>query len=307
MKTTLLKKHIADLGALTLKLSTTEEGALEQLVKGLNSDIARIEGKAEADETLKTELEALIAAESEALSVLAAGAVLAKKAGIYPFDFARAIALNLFESGRTEVIKEDIEQLFEASEPELTYLIMEQIKAISEFGLKIEDEERSQKIRKAYELGFEYEGTYRGCAQCVIASLFETTGNSYPVLFRAASSMGGGTALCGDGSCGGYNGGILTIGSYVGRRLENFGGDADEKTKSVALCQALHDRFVQTYDGVTCRDVHEEVFNRSYVLRKPEDKVAFEAAGAYTEKCNAVVGLASAWTMQLLFDNGYVK
>lgn len=301
-----LARAFGPLKDLAVKFSShCESAAAEQLIQNLAADMTRIEQKIVAD----VELNALAAAmtpdvESD-LDLLVKGASLAKRAGVYPYNLAKAIALFLLGSEIPEPVVSA--RLFATPEPELLYLIREQATAIADSGLRIEDDGRLSKIQQAYELGFEYEGVYRGCAQCVIAALFETTGNSYPVLFRAASSMGGGSALCGDGSCGGYNGAIMTIGSYVGRRLENFDGDSDEKTKSVALCQALHDRFIDTYGGVTCRDVHEEVFNRAFVLRKPEDKVAFEAAGAYKEKCNAVVGLASAWTMQLLFDNGYVK
>lgn len=57
-------------------------------------------------------------------------------------------------------------------------------------------------IQKAYELGFEYEKTYRGCAQCTLATFFTMTGRPDPALFQAASGLSGGIAITGDGSCG---------------------------------------------------------------------------------------------------------
>ena len=161
-------------------------------------------------------------------------------------------------------------------------------------------------IRKAFELGFKYEKTFRGCAQCTLATFFELTGKTEPILFQAASGLSGGIAISGDGSCGGYIGGVLYMSSLIGRRLDRISidGDRNAQLKSYEMAQKLHDKFVEHYGGVTCADIHRKIFGKAYCLRDPGMQDEFEAAGAHVDKCTSVVGNACAWTAQILLDEG---
>lgn len=163
-------------------------------------------------------------------------------------------------------------------------------------------------IQKAYELGFEYEKTYRGCAQCTLATFFTMTGRPDPALFQAASGLSGGIAITGDGSCGGYTGGVLYMSSQIGRRLDRMllDGDRTAQLKSYEMAQKLHDRFIEKYGGVTCADIHRRIFGKTYCLRTAEVREEFEAAGAHVDKCTSVVGNACAWTAEILLDEGLI-
>ncbi len=46
-------------------------------------------------------------------------------------------------------------------------------------------------LEKAYNLGKEYEKTYRGCSQCVIAALQDVLGVGSDDVFKAATGPGG--------------------------------------------------------------------------------------------------------------------
>ncbi|MFZ7131564.1 MAG: C-GCAxxG-C-C family (seleno)protein [Eubacteriales bacterium] len=189
-------------------------------------------------------------------------------------------------------------------EVELIQLIAEHYKnGIEDHGIT-EDYQRVETIKEAYELGFYYELTIKGCAQCTLAALFDVTGNTNDMLFQAAGGLSGGMALSGDGSCGGYTGGIMLMGSYIGRRLEKIpiDGDKEAKYKSYEMAQKLHDRFIETYGGVACKEIHKEIFGRSYCIRNKEENKAFELAGAHTTKCTTVVATASAWVAEILWE-----
>ncbi|HCX64839.1 MAG TPA: hypothetical protein DHN33_06475 [Eubacteriaceae bacterium] len=176
-------------------------------------------------------------------------------------------------------------------------------------GKDVYSQEQIELIKKAYEKGFHYELTIKGCAQCTLAAMFDVTGNRYDILFQSAGGLAGGMALSGDGSCGAYTGGIMMMGTYAGRRLERIpvDGDKEAKVTSYKMSQALHDKFIETYGGVVCGEIHREIFGRAYCIRDKEDNVAFEKAGAHTTKCTTVVGNASAWVTELLIDFGYIK
>ncbi len=162
-------------------------------------------------------------------------------------------------------------------------------------------------MRKGYELGYGYERDYKGCAQCTLGALLDILEREEPTLFRAANGFAAGMALYNDGACGGYSGGLLTLGLFAGRRRENFDGDREEKDKCYAYTKQLHDKFVKTYGTVICDQVHKEIFGRSFCMRIEKDKPAFEEAGAHTQdKCPAVVGSSVAWVIEILYDNGHL-
>jgi hypothetical protein len=47
-------------------------------------------------------------------------------------------------------------------------------------------------LDKAYQLGFEYEKTYRGCSQCAIAAIQDTLDIRDDSVFKAGTGLAGG-------------------------------------------------------------------------------------------------------------------
>lgn len=253
---------------------------------------------------------------------LVAPAIICINNGMMPYYLAKAIA-NVFSFLDAEdqlsiqivdyLSKNDIKSAIRHfcgldKEKELIQLIADHYnKANSEVDIT-EEYEKVAIIKKAYELGFEYELTIKGCAQCTLAALFDVTGKPQDILFQAAGGLAGGMALSGDGSCGGYTGGIMLMGSFIGRRLDRIPVDGDKafKYKSYEMAQRLHDRFIETYGSVICRDIHKEIFGKSYCIRNKEESKEFELAGAHTTKCTTVVGNACAWIAEILIDENLI-
>lgn len=156
--------------------------------------------------------------------------------------------------------------------------------------------------QKAYELGFEYEQKYRGCAQCSLAALQDSFEIYDETLFRAASALSSGGGMTCSGSCGAYVGSVMFIGSLLGRRREFFDNDRDFKYTSFDLAKKLHDLFIQEYGSILCNQIHKEIFGRTYNLHQSDDKQQFEKDGAHTEKCTAVVAKAAKWCAELIYD-----
>ena len=90
--------------------------------------------------------------------------------------------------------------------------------------------------------------------------------------------------------------------SLFGRRREKFDDDRDERYASFHMAKALHDRFVEKYGSVICREIHDEIFGRRFDLWNHEGRKAFEDAGAHAEKCTGVVADASAWVCEIILD-----
>jgi len=169
-----------------------------------------------------------------------------------------------------------------------------------------EDPVRVRVLKKAYELGFKYEKSFRGCAQCTIAAMQELTGIEDPGLFQSASGLSGGIAITGDGSCGGYVGGVMFMSSVVGRRKDRIPVDGDkvDQYKSYEMSMKLHDAYMETYGSVNCMDIHQGTFGKAFNLRTKAVRDEFEAAGGHLDKCTTVIAVATMLTAGLMLDEG---
>jgi len=53
----------------------------------------------------------------------------------------------------------------------------------------MDKKEREEILKKAYEMGFQYERDYRGCAQCAIAGMCDAMGIKNDVVYKAGSVL----------------------------------------------------------------------------------------------------------------------
>ena len=247
-------------------------------------------------------------------------ALLCRDHGVWPYYLTKAIAhAFLFDpegDSKSQMVSEyarvyGVKEVAKRycgleNEPELLELIRLHYDRAC-IGAEPEDDAKVALVKQAYHLGFMSEKTYKGCAQCTLDALFQLTGHVDEAVFQSASGFSGGMAICGDGVCGGYAGGIMFMGSRVGRRYQQMMKDGDKKAQyaSYDMAQRLHDRLVRTYGSVICRDIHTQIFGRDYCLRTKAVREDFEAAGAHTTKCTNVVGTACAYAAEILFDTGY--
>ncbi len=167
--------------------------------------------------------------------------------------------------------------------------------------------EKKKFIDTAYNLGFEYEKKYRGCAQCTIAAVQDTLNINNDTLFKSASGLGAGCGLLCDGVCGGYSGGIMVMSSLFGRRRERIDNDDEEKYCAFRMAKLLHDKFIDEYDSVICNAIHQKIFGRTYNLWDANEKEEFNKNGAHESKCTEVVAKASSWVVQLILEEAEVR
>lgn len=251
---------------------------------------------------------------------LVGAALLCRRNGVYPYYLAKAIAhAFLFDSDRDNSsqkiknylkehsIKEAVTNFCGVTEEvELVQLIHNHYnKALLGNELK-ENHDKIKILRDAYNLGFQNEKVFRGCAQCLLAGIFELTGQTESRIFQACSGFSGGIGLCGDGSCGGYTGGVLFMGAYLGRRYEQLDGDKIPQYKSYEMAQKLHDKYIETYGSSNCDGIHKTIYGQSYCLRTKPVRDAFEDAGAHRDKCTSVIAMASVWVTEILMEENYL-
>ena len=242
-------------------------------------------------------------------------ALLCRKHGILPYYLATAIAHAFFFDNERDDAAQELRQAVADStikDAVTTYCQLErEVELIQLISQRYQDALQHQsflalpaediaKIKQAYQRGFYYEKTYKGCAQCTLAAMFDITGKREDTVFQAASGFSGGMGQCGDGVCGGYSGGIMMMSSMRGRRRDHFDGDREAKYASFDMAEQLHDKFLETYGTVLCKGVHQTIFGRSFDLRDDIAKQEFEQAGAHTDKCTTVVATAAQWITEIL-------
>lgn len=245
---------------------------------------------------------------------LAAIAKAIRLAGEYPYYVAEVMAVwfaaqagEVAEFIATNGIKAAVSNFCGIQyERELIQMVAAFFKALPSLG--VDNADKVELMKEAYRQGDHYEKIYRGCAQCHMAAVSDVTGKEDKVMFRAANGFAAGMGLLGDGVCGGYSGGILSLGLFAGRRKEFFDGDKQEKEIITKLVAKLHDKYIDTYGSLICHDIHQDIFGRAFHIKEPADKEAFELAGAHTlDKCPAVVGTSAAWVVEILYDEGFMS
>ena len=153
--------------------------------------------------------------------------------------------------------------------------------------------------QKAYDLAYTYEAERGSCPQAVLSAILETLAIGDPQTIQAADGLAGGTALSSEGSCGALVGGMLAIGSVVGRSYKDF-SEGKRKRRVFQFAKKLYDRFEEEYGGPLCKTVQTQLFGRSYSLINPQEYEQFEQAGAHVDKCPSVAGNVARWTIEIL-------
>jgi len=157
-------------------------------------------------------------------------------------------------------------------------------------------------LEKAYQLGYEYEKTYRGCGQCAIAALQDTFNVRNDDIFKAVTGIAGSAGMLCDTGCGAYVTGAIFIGSLLGRERSNISDPEGIRFKTHALVRKLHDKFIAEYGTAVCRDIHMKLFGRYYYMPDHEEFVKFDDAGAHTTVCPEVVGKAVRWVAEIVIQ-----
>ena len=177
------------------------------------------------------------------------------------------------------------------------------------YHLTEETTRKQELMDKAYTLGFEYEKTYKGCAQCAFAALQDALGKrnaETDAIFQSLTGMAGGGAREGDGSCGAYVGASAFFGYILGRSRDDFADPAKIRLKTFAMVKKLHDKFVDKYGTPVCHPIHRKLYGRPFYIADADEFAKFEAAGAHDSGCTGVVGDTARWAVEILADEGLV-
>ena len=158
---------------------------------------------------------------------------------------------------------------------------------------------KDQILEKVYKLAYKYEATRGSCPQCVLSALHKTLDIADPATIQASDALAGGCALSTQGTCGALTGGLLAIGSVVGRTYEDF-LIGETRRRVFQYAKKLFDRFTKEYGSPLCKDVQKKLMGRSFNLLDANDYEEFEKAGGHENKCTSVSGNTARWAAEII-------
>ncbi len=172
----------------------------------------------------------------------------------------------------------------------------------------MESKSKEQMMEKAYELGVKYEKECTGCAQTVVAAIFEALGIWNEDVFKAASGLANGLGLTGEGSCAALLGASMVISYLFGREHKDF-EEIYKPMKSYGLVKNLLNQYVREYGGESkscrCSDVQKGLMGITWDLwSMNEMNDSFKTQ--MVDNCSKIVGNIAKLTVKLLLENGYV-
>ena len=158
-------------------------------------------------------------------------------------------------------------------------------------------------LKKAYDLGYEFERTYHGCAQCVIGAVYRL----FPEMrnediFRAANVQGGGMGLTSKGQCGATVGAGMLLSQLYGRSLGNIEDPEQKRFDAYRLGAEFTNRFIEEMGSLTCGDIQQKKMGKRFNLLDPADWDEFENKGGHDTHCPDVVGTATRMVVEMILQ-----
>jgi C_GCAxxG_C_C family probable redox protein len=163
-------------------------------------------------------------------------------------------------------------------------------------------------LETAYELGYDFEKKYHGCAQCVIAAVYQL----FPKMrnddiFRSANAQGGGMGLSSQGQCGAAVGAGMVLSQLCGRQLSDLEDREGKRFQAYRLGAEFLKRFTAEVGSAICLDIQKLKMGRSFNLLDPSDWKEFELVGGHERHCPDVVGRAVRIAAQMILEQAGVE
>jgi hypothetical protein len=165
---------------------------------------------------------------------------------------------------------------------------------------------KEEVIKKAGDLGAEYESKYRGCAQCTFLAIVDALRwagieiilqDAEESLFSGLALLSGGVCITGDGSCGAVTGSILAIGIALRISREKLMDIGVRRMAYDTAKNAILDKYYAKYNSILCKDVQRKHFGKAWDLTVPEISEEF-----LKESGGCTIAQTAMWATECILD-----
>jgi hypothetical protein len=163
-------------------------------------------------------------------------------------------------------------------------------------------------IKKAEELGVEYEARYKGCGQCTFLAIVDALRwgeielipeDMEERLYPAVSMLTAGVCMTGEGTCG-----VMALGLALGVSRDSA-DVAAARYAAASIRDSLLEKCHREYRSILCKDIQRKYFGKAWDLT--DDEMAHEFLGL-TRGC--VIMQTAKWAVECIldeFEKGNVK
>jgi hypothetical protein len=168
-------------------------------------------------------------------------------------------------------------------------------------------------IKKAEELGVEYEAKYKGCGQCTFLAIIDALRwggleiipeDMEDRLFSGICVLTAGVSMTGDGTCGALASSVLVIGMTLGMSRESQ-DDSILRVGCATVRNTILAKYYKEYNSILCKDVQRKFFGKAWDLTR--DDMSHDFLGI-TRGCTIMQ--TAVWATEIIldeFEKGNVK
>jgi len=160
-------------------------------------------------------------------------------------------------------------------------------------------------IKKADELGVEYEAKYKGCGECTFLAIINALRwggleilpkDIEDRLFSGVCLLTAGVCMTGEGTCGAVASSVVAIGLALGipRETEDVGAT---HRAGVNIRDTLLAKYYQEYNSIICKDIQRKHFGKSWDLTSDEMTREFLSI---TDGCT--IRQTAVWATEIILD-----
>jgi hypothetical protein len=160
-------------------------------------------------------------------------------------------------------------------------------------------------IKKAYELGVEYEAKYKGCCESTFLAIVDALRwggleivpeDMEEKLYSGICLLTAGVCFTGEGTCGAVTGSVMAIGLALG--IPKVTEDAQAGSQAgLKIRDTLLAKYYQEYGSILCKDVQRKYFGKAWNLTNEEMTKEFLSI---TDGCT--IRQTAAWTTEIILD-----
>ena len=164
---------------------------------------------------------------------------------------------------------------------------------------------REEIIKKAEELGAEYEAKYKGCCESTLYAVVDALRwggleiipkDIQDKMYSGIRLLSAGTCMTGEGTCGSVSGGAMASGFAFG--VPSSTDDIAEINKAgMTVRDTLLARYYKEYGSILCKDVMRKYFGKAWDLTN--DKMTMEFL-SISDGCT--IRQTAKWVTEILLD-----
>jgi hypothetical protein len=170
---------------------------------------------------------------------------------------------------------------------------------------------REEIIKKAWDLGIEYEAKHKGCCQSTFLAIVDALRwggleiipeDMEERLYSGISLLTAGVCMTGEGTCGAVSAGVMAVGLAMG--IQKTDPEASQRVGH-SLRDTLLAKYYENYQSILCKDVMRKYFGKAWNLVSDEMTMEFLSI---TDGCT--IRQTAKWATEIIldeFEKGNIK